>query len=76
MVALGSPVVPEVKPRSATSSRPVWTASNATGLFQRQPVELGIVVRGAVEADDGLQKALALRKDASRPSGACRKAHG
>src|ERR1700742_749595 len=33
MVAFGSPVVPEVNPRSATSSRPVLTASNRTGLF-------------------------------------------
>ena len=32
MVAFGSPVVPEVKPSSATSSRPVLTASNFTGL--------------------------------------------
>src|SRR6266545_6154301 len=33
IVALGSPVVPEVNPSSATSSRPVFTASNFTGLF-------------------------------------------
>jgi hypothetical protein len=31
IVPLGTPVVPEVKPRSATSSRPVFTASNCTG---------------------------------------------
>ena len=31
IVAFGSPVVPEVKPNSATSSRPVFTASNFTG---------------------------------------------
>ena len=33
MVPLGSPVVPEVKPSRATSSRPVRTASNLTGLL-------------------------------------------
>ena len=33
MVAFGSPVVPEVKPSSATSSRPVCTAVKRTGLF-------------------------------------------
>ena len=33
MVALGSPVVPEVKPSSATSSRPVCTAWNLTDLL-------------------------------------------
>src|SRR3989442_383826 len=33
MVALGSPVVPEVNPSSATSSRPVCTASNLTDLL-------------------------------------------
>ena len=33
MVPLGSPVVPEVKPSSATSSRPVFTASNFTDLL-------------------------------------------
>ena len=33
MVAFGSPVVPEVNPSNATSSRPVFTASNRTGLF-------------------------------------------
>ena len=32
IVAFGSPVVPEVKPSSATSSRPVCTASKRTGL--------------------------------------------
>ena len=31
---LGSPVVPDVKPSKATSSRPVLTASNFTGLFR------------------------------------------
>jgi len=33
IVAFGSPVVPEVNPSKATSSRPVLTASNRTGLF-------------------------------------------
>ena len=33
MVAFGSPVVPEVNPSSATSSRPVFTALNFTGLL-------------------------------------------
>ncbi len=32
MVAFGTPVVPEVKPSRATSSRPVATASKRTGL--------------------------------------------
>jgi hypothetical protein len=33
IVAFGSPVVPEVKPSSTTSSRPVSTASNRTGFL-------------------------------------------
>ena len=60
MVALGSPVVPEVKPSSATSSRPVCTASNLHRLVERDAIELGIVVGGAVEADDLLEEAAVL----------------
>ena len=60
MVPLGSPVVPEVKPSRATSSRPVFTAVNFTDLLERDAVELGIVVGGAVEADDLLQEAAVL----------------
>ena len=51
IVAFGSPVVPDVKPSSATSSRPVRTASYVHRLVERGPVELGVVVGGAVEPD-------------------------
>ena len=51
MVAFGSPVVPEVKPSSATSSRPVLHRVERHGLAQRDAVELGVVIGGAVEAD-------------------------
>ena len=56
MVAFGSPVVPEVKPSSATSSRPVGTASKRHRLAQRDAVELGVVIGGAVEADHLLEE--------------------
>jgi hypothetical protein len=52
MVAFGTPVVPEVKPSSATSSRPVFTASKTHRFRQGDTVKFGIVVGGAVEADD------------------------
>ena len=60
MVAFGSPVVPEVKPSSATSSRPVGTASKLHRLVERDAVELGVVVGGAVEADDLLEESAVL----------------
>ena len=60
MVAFGSPVVPEVKPSSATSSRPVSHGLEAHRLVERDAVELGVVVGGAVEADDLLQEAAVL----------------
>ena len=56
IVAFGSPVVPEVKPSSATSSRPVFTASKRHRLVERDAVELGVVVGGAVEADHLLEE--------------------
>ena len=56
MVAFGSPVVPEVKPSSATSSRPVGDRLEADRLAEGDAVELGVVVGGAVEADDLLQE--------------------
>ena len=60
MVPFGSPVVPDVKPSSATSSRPVCTASNLTDLLERDAVELGVVIGGAVEVDHLLQEAAVL----------------
>ena len=56
MVALGSPVVPEVKPSSATSSRPVFTASKVTDLLERDAVKLGVMIGGAVETDHLLEE--------------------
>jgi hypothetical protein len=45
------------------------------GLRQRQPVQLGVVVGGAVEAHDRLQKGgCPWRRRSSRPSAACRTA--
>ena len=52
MVAFGSPVVPEVKPSSATSSRPVCDGVELDRLVERDAIELGVMVRGAVEVDD------------------------
>ena len=59
-MAFGTPVVPEVKPSSATSSRPVVHRLEADGFVERDAVELGVVVGGAVEADDLLQEAAVL----------------
>ncbi len=50
----------EVKPSSATSSRPVLTASKRHRLVERDAVELGVVVGGAVEVDDLLEESAGL----------------
>ena len=56
IVAFGSPVVPEVKPSSATSSRFVFTRIEPHRLAEREAVELGIVIGGAVEPDHLLEE--------------------
>ena len=56
MVAFGSPVVPEVNPSSATSSRPVAHRIELHRLVERDAVELGVVVGGAVETDHLLEE--------------------
>ncbi len=60
IVAFGTPVVPEVKPSKATSSRPVGDRLEPHRLVQRHAVEFGIVVGRAVEADYLLQEAAVL----------------
>ena len=59
MVALGSPVVPDVNPSSATSSLPVRTGVEPHRLVECDAVELCIVIGGAVEADDASQESAA-----------------
>ena len=59
MVAFGTPVVPEVKPSRATSSRPVRTASKRP-ICRAHAVKFGVVVGGAVEADHLFEEAAVL----------------
>src|SRR3979490_2947120 len=56
IVAFGSPVVPEVNPSRATSSRPVFTASNRTGLFSATRSSSASWVEGPAEIPHCLEK--------------------
>ena len=54
-------MVPEVNPSRATSSRPVFDRVEPHRLVQRHAVELGIMVRRAVEVHDLLEELAGLR---------------